>query len=56
MCPLVLEPLSITFNPGTSWELSILWRKVVVLDNLVLTDLLINTALICRMWVHRQSM
>lgn len=42
---LVSEPLTITFNQGTSWEVSVPWPKWVVLDNPKLPDVLIDTAL-----------
>eukprot|EP00873_Tetraselmis_striata_P006696 jgi/Tetstr1/426960/TSEL_017173.t1 len=45
-CDMVVEPLPLTFNRGTTWEISLPWPRWVILDNLALPDVLLDTSVV----------
>eukprot|EP00873_Tetraselmis_striata_P034861 jgi/Tetstr1/455125/TSEL_041977.t1 len=45
-CDMVVEPLPLTFNRGTTWEISLPWPRWVILDNPALPDVLLDTSVV----------
>eukprot|EP00873_Tetraselmis_striata_P007681 jgi/Tetstr1/427945/TSEL_001812.t1 len=45
-CDMVVEPLQLTFNRGTTWEISLPWARWVILDNPALPDVLLDTSVV----------
>eukprot|EP00873_Tetraselmis_striata_P019836 jgi/Tetstr1/440100/TSEL_028458.t1 len=45
-CDMVVEPLPLTFNRGTTWEISLPWPRWAILDNPALPDVLLDTSVV----------